>query len=364
MTDRYAGTAARAVAALAAGLVLAACAGSTGAGGVAPDGSTSAAAGPSVDTIRQAAAAPEAVACSPGGRAAPVDHPAWPMGGGAEPRIIPLLVSSLVSTGPNRLLYNVTDADFQVLASPDVVTSISLYALERDPESPVVTVPGTFLETPFGRGLYRASVDLDCAGEWGLEVTVRLADGTTAAERMRFEVHASGTTPAVGQPAPRSDSPIARTFEEIRLISTDPDPFPGAYERSVAEVVTAGQPSLVLFATPAFCQTGYCGPTVNLVKAVAADYADRIGFVNVEPYRLQMTANGLQPVLDTDGQLQPVQAVLDYGIPVEPYLFVVDAAGDVFAKFEGVVGEDELRASIEDALAQSDGESSLDASAG
>ena len=44
--------------------------------------------------------------------------------------------------------------------------------------------------------------------------------------------------------------------------------------------------------------------------------------------------------------------MLDYGIPVEPYLFLVDAAGDVFAKFEGVVGADELRAAIEDALAQ------------
>ncbi len=211
--------------------------------------------------------------------------------------------------------------------------------------------------------MYRASVDLDCAGEWGLEVTARLADGSMAAERMRFEVHASGTTPAVGQPAPRSDSPTARSLDELRLISTDPDPFPGAYERTVAEVVTAGLPSLVFFATPSFCQTGYCGPTVDLVKSVAIDYADRIGFVNVEPYELHMTANGLQPTLDADGQLQPVQAVLDYGIPVEPYLFVVDAAGDVFAKFEGVVGEDELRASIEDALAHAAG-GGLDESAG
>ena len=109
----------------------------------------------------------------------------------------------------------------------------------------------------------------------------------------------------------------------------------------------------MFFATPAFCQTGYCGPTVNLVKSVAIDYEDDIGFVNVEPYELHMTENGLQPVLDEDGQLVPVQAVLDYGIPVEPYLFVVDAEGDVFAKYEGVVGADELRAAIEDVLAQS-----------
>ena len=117
-------------------------------------------------------------------------------------------------------------------------------------------------------------------------------------------------------------------------------------------MVTAGQPSLVFFATPAFCQTGYCGPTVNLVKSVAIDYQGRIGYVNVEPYELHMTDVGLQPVLDEDGQLVPVQAVVDYGIPIEPYLFLVDANGNVFAKFEGVVGADELRASIEDVLAQ------------
>ncbi len=86
------------------------------------------------------------------------------------------------------------------------------------------------------------------------------------------------------------------------------------------------------------------------MKSVAIDYEDDIGFVNVEPYELHLTENGLQPVLDEDGQLVPVQAVIDYGIPVEPYLFIVDADGDVFAKFEGVVGADELRASIEDVL--------------
>lgn len=308
-------------------------------------------AAPSVEVIEQVATAAGVPVC--GSADGPsFEHPGWPVGGSAEPAIIPLLVSSLVSVGPNRLLYNLSDSDYRVLAAPELETTISVYALERDADTPVATVEGTYLETPLGRGMYRATVDLDCAGEWGLEVSARFEDGSTAIERMHFQVHASGTTPAVGAPAPRSDSPTASNLDELRLVSTDPNPFPGAYERTVAEVVTAGQPSLVFFATPAFCQTGYCGPTVNLVKSVAIDYADRIGYVNVEPYELQMTENGLQPVLDAEGQLQPVQAVLDYGIPVEPYLFLVDAAGDVFAKFEGVVGEDELRGAIEDVLAQ------------
>jgi len=97
-----------------------------------------------------------------------------------------------------------------------------------------------------------------------------------------------------------------------------------------------------------------CGPTVELVKSVAREYEGRLDYVNVEPYELQVTENGLQPVLDRDGQLQPVAAAIDYGIPVEPYLFVVDADGNVFAKFEAIVGGDELRAAIEDVLAEAD----------
>jgi hypothetical protein len=322
----------------------------TGDSGTGSAGSTAA---PSFNVIGQpadVAAAGGPRMCSQAGPAA--DIPGWSGVAEGEAAIIPIIVSSLLTVGPNRFLYTLTDDAYQVLADPAVPTSVAFYALERDPASVVATVDGVYLDTGTGRGLYRASTDFDCAGEWGVEVRADLQDGTTASQRMRFQVHPAGTTPAIGDPAPRSDSLTATTIEEIRLVSTDSEPFPGAYERTVAEVVTAGQPSLVFFATPSFCQTGVCGPTVNLVKSVAADYQGRVGYVNVEPYKLHMTENGLQPELDAEGRLQPVQAVIDYGIPVEPYLFVVDAEGDVFAKFEGVVGADELRGAIEDVLAE------------
>ena len=43
-----------------------------------------------------------------------------------------------------------------------------------------------------------------------------------------------------------------------------------------SETVTSGRPSLVFFATPAFCQTGFCGPTVELVKSVAREHEDHV----------------------------------------------------------------------------------------
>lgn len=310
-----------------------------------PEGAAGRVAVPSLNVIAQEAAEEGVVACGD-----PGDLPAWSPSN--EPSVIPVIMSSLVSAGPSRFLFNVTDADYRVVSSPDVPVEIDFYALGRDPDTPAGSSVGAYLDTQLGRGLYRAAVDFDCAGEWGAEVRVTLTDGSSHRERMRFTVHPQGTTPAIGAPAPRSDSPTASSAAELRLVSTDPDPYPGSFSRTVGQVVTAGEPSLVFFATPAFCQTGYCGPTVSLVKSVAIDYEDRIGFVNVEPYELHMTENGLQPLLDEHGQLVPVQAVLDYGIPVEPYLFLVDAEGNVYAKFEGVVGADELRASIEDVLAE------------
>jgi hypothetical protein len=313
----------------------------------------------SPDTVggsQVAAAAPSvAVDAPPCGSAdgPALEHPAWPVGGDGDAAFQPVVHSSVISVGPSRFLYNVLDDAYRQLAAADVPSRVDFYALERDPESPVASVDASYLSSGLGRGLYRAAADFDCVGEWGADISIMLADGTSASERLRFEVHPVGSTPAIGAPAPRSESPTATTLEAVRRISTDPNPYPEAYLSSVAEAVTSGRPSLIFFATPAFCQSGFCGPTVELVKSVARQYADEVAFVNVEPYELQETENGLRPRLDAEGHLQPVAAAREYGIPVEPYLFVVDAEGDVFAKFEGIVGGEELQVALEDVLAGS-----------
>jgi hypothetical protein len=297
-----------------------------------------------------ASAAPEGAAVGGGNLAA---HPlGWSLATEDEPAFVPVVQSSLLTVGPNRFLYNVLDPTFRQLAAPDAASRVEFFDLERDPDTPVASRDATYLASGIGRGLYRTVMDFGSPGEWGAEISFEQADGSIVRQRVRFEVHPEGSTPAIGTQAPRSDSPTGQTLDDVRRISTDPHPYLDAYDSTIAEAVTSGRPALVFFATPGFCQSGYCGPTVELVKSVAREYEDRVEFVSVEPYRLEPTANGLQPVLDVDGRLQPVAAAAEYGIPVEPYLFVVDAAGDVFARFEGIVGGDELRAALEDALAE------------
>jgi hypothetical protein len=285
------------------------------------------------------------------GDAATADIADWPLSSDSEVQFLPVVMSSLLTAGPNRFLYNVLDTSYRQLAAPGIASRVDFYAIERDADSAAQSVDAAYLSSGLGRGLYRAAVDFDCVGEWGAEVSIELSDGSSVSERLRFAVHPLGSTPAIGQSVPLSDSLTASTLEEAQLISTDLHPYLAAYDKTVAETVSSGRPSLVFFATPQFCQTGFCGPTVELVKGVAREHEGRVEFVNIEPYHLHLTDNGLQPLLDEDGQLQPVQAALDFGIPVEPYLFLIDGDGKAFTKFEGIVGGDELRAAIEDVLA-------------
>ena len=59
---------------------------------------------------------------------------------------------------------------------------------------------------------------------------------------------------------------------------------------------------MLIFATPKFCQTAQCGPTLDLFKPIAAAHPE-VTFINVEPYKLQVVEGQLQPVLDANSQL-------------------------------------------------------------
>ena len=300
--------------------------------------------------VGQVVSTAELPACSPSEGAAS-DIEGWPLMGSPDADFLPVVMSSLVTGGYNRFLFNVYDTSYRQLAAPELDSRVDFYALERDSAEPAWRTSATYLSSGLGRGLYRTEVEFDCIGEWGAEIFFEGEDGEWLTERLRFAVNPLGGTPAIGEAAPLSDSLTATTAEEVAYISTDTNPYLPAYDKTVAQTVTSGKPSFVFFATPAFCQTGFCGPTVELVKSVAKEHPEELEFVNVEPYHLHMTENGLQPLLDEEAQLQPVDAALEWGIPVEPYLFLLDAEGKVFAKFEGVVGGDELRAAVEDVLA-------------
>jgi hypothetical protein len=185
------------------------------------------------------------------------------------------------------------------------------------------------------RGYYIGNVDFSEAGELGVEV--QLAGGGIEEElRGKVEVKTESTTTAYGEVPPATDTPTIDDVDKLERISTDSTPVPRFYEYSIADALRRGQPSVVVFATPKFCQSAVCAPTLDTVQKVSKGFPNAT-FVHVEPYELE----------ELPEQLIPVEAMTEWKLPTEPWVFVMDSDGKVAEKYEGVMAPEELRSALE-----------------
>ncbi len=265
-----------------------------------------------------------------------------------SPQILPLLISSEITKGQTRFVFTLTDRANQLVAAPDVPVHLELYDVAAAPDTVAFEADARFLWAIEGQdGLYVADFSFPAAGRWGVRFTARFPNGTDEQVRADFDVAETGSTPAIGAPVVPLDTPtITGANADLATVTTDSKPDARFYETSVAEALAAGNPFVLVFATPAFCQTAVCGPTLDTVKAVARDYPD-LTFINVEPYKMVMTDGRLQPELDATGQLQAASWTDAWGLRSEPWVFVVGADGTMASKFEGTLGADELRAALD-----------------
>jgi hypothetical protein len=295
------------------------------------------------------------VACSNGpGTSVPPSstgqYPGWPGSGTvvATGDFVPILVSAELGRGHERVLITLQDRAGRTLAAPDVTVEESFYELAASVDTPVSEVAGTFRWLiPDSKAIYTAFTDFARAGDWGVEVTAHEAGQPDRTARITFSVRGTTLSPAIGEPAPPSDTPTATDLAAVSSISTDEHPDLAFYALSIRDAIAAGKPFVVVFATPAFCTSGTCGPALDLVKQVAGQYSGRVNFIHVEPYVLEVADGKVQPKLGESGYPQPVPAVTEWGLPTEPYLFVVDARGRVAGKFEGMAYPDELTAALD-----------------
>jgi hypothetical protein len=274
------------------------------------------------------------------------DVPGWQIATG-DPSVFPTLISSMQVCGRNRFLFGFIDNQNQSAATPERTASVGFYNLARDANVPVATVTGRFQWLLEGRtGIYVADVEYLEAGEWGAEFVTSIDGGTPEVIRARFQVHEQGVAPGIGDSVPSVKTPtLADAGGDVAQVSSDTTPDPRLYEVSLDTALAEHRPTVIAFATPAFCKSQTCGPMLEVVKAAARDERD-VTFINVEPYVLEFKDGRLQPVVDANNQLQAAPVTLAFGIPSEPWVFVVDRAGRVTGSFEATVSPDELKAAI------------------
>ena len=266
------------------------------------------------------------------------------------PEITPILIASpgQLVCGPNRILFTLLDAQDRPIGAPDRTASIAFYNLGRDPSKPIATLDGTFVWAIEGeRGDYIINATFPESGRYGAEFTTAAAGGPDATIRLTFDVQPSSTVVKVGDKAPASKTPtLADVGGDVTHVSTDPTPDPAMYRTSVDQAIAEHKPFVLVFATPKFCKSAQCGPTLDRIKPFVAKYPS-VTFINVEPYKLKLVDGTLQADLNAAGELQTAPVTEEWHLFNEPSVYVVDRNGMVTANFELIFSDGELTTALD-----------------
>jgi hypothetical protein len=309
----------------------------------------STAGGPAATASAPASPGASAAACPATPPPASADIESWSPAS-QDPTIYPQIInpSGTLACGGTRFMFSFLDAANVPVAAPDRTVSVGFFDLGADPDTAVQTVEGEFIWAIEDEvGVYVANVDFPTSGLWGAEFRTEAGDAAPETIRVQFEVQPEAVGIGVGDRAPASDTPTLEDVGgDVAKLSTDDEPEERFYEVSVADALTAGEPFVLAFATPKFCATAQCGPTLDRLKPIAAAHPD-MTFINVEPYELQLVEGQLQPVLSGDpAGLTPTAATDEWGLAAEPWVFVVDRDGIVTSSLMLIFGDEELEAAI------------------
>jgi hypothetical protein len=182
--------------------------------------------------------------------------------------------------------------------------------------------------------VYVSNVEFDRAGNWDLVALFRNSSGYSATLIPTIEVGGYDRIPAVGEPAPRIHTPtpsdVGGDLSEIDTRS----PHDDMHDDDFADVV-GEEPVVLLFATPALCVSRVCGPVVDIEQQVKSEVGDAASFIHMEVYNDNNASEGLRPQLKA------------FGLPTEPWLFVMDRNGIVRTRTEGAFSPSELQDAVQ-----------------
>jgi hypothetical protein len=261
---------------------------------------------------------------------------------GAKPsKLVIAPAAQTFDIGENRFPFGVFTVGNEQVSDADV----ALY-FAKDAKGPVTgPLPAqvTSLET---KPAYRASgagepgeattvyvvpkVDFDRNGPW---LAIAMLKGEDGLEVTRVTaptvVGAFPRIPQVGEKAPVIHTPTAADVGgDMAKIDTrvPPDQM---HAVDFADVV-GKKPVVLVFATPALCQSRVCGPVVDVAQQVADSYKGKADFIHMEIWN------------DNDISKGPRPQVQAYNLETEPWTFLIDKNGIVRDRIEGAFGVSEL----------------------
>jgi hypothetical protein len=178
---------------------------------------------------------------------------------------------------------------------------------------------------------YVADIPLDKPGPWTFGALVKEGDSYTGSLIPTPSRVGQFDPVGVGEQAPRVSTPTSADVAEISEIDTR-EPPSSLHDEDLADVL-GKKPVVLLFATPALCQSRICGPVVDVAEQVKRDHED-VAFIHQEVY------------VDNDLNKGPRPQMQAYRLPSEPWLFVIDRNGKVSTAIEGAFSVAELEEAV------------------
>ena len=248
------------------------------------------------------------------------------------------------SRGENRFGFGVfttsreqvTDAQVAIYAAPHGGGKAigpfpaRIESLETKPQFEAQT---TANDPDAAKDVYVTHLRFDRNGPWDLVALIHGTGGYSASLIPTITVGGFNRIPAVGDRAPRIHTPTAADVHgDLSKIDTR-SPHDDMHDVDLADAL-GHKPVVLLFATPALCQSRVCGPVVDVAEQVESQFGDRVDFIHMEVYKDNNASEGLRPQMKA------------FGLPSEPWLFVIDRKGIVRTRIEGAFGASELEPAV------------------
>lgn len=272
----------------------------------------------------------------------------------------PVFAFSEAVVGPNRLALGLVRNGSPV-NDPGAQVQLRFFDLSDTNAQP----QGDTRAIYYGKGLpaavYVAYPTFSRAGEWGVEVTTTLSgQSQPTVRRLRLEVLEKSGAPNVGDKALSVKTLTAKDVPDPSYLSSGKVEDLSMYQVSLDQALASGKPTALLFATPAFCRTAVCGPSLQVMQTLQKTYGDRVNFIHVEVYRhpfgesfrqqeevfRTLAAENRAPT-EEERHRGLSDAMAAWNLPSEPWLFLIDASGTIVARYEGGITQDELGPAIE-----------------
>ena len=190
------------------------------------------------------------------------------------------------------------------------------------------------------RGVYQGEdIRFDQAGVWTATIDADIDTVGPVTLESNFAVQEQPALPAPGQKALKTEN-LTVESKGVKPVSIDsraqggePIPDPELHEWTIADAIAQGRPVLVLFATPVYCMSQFCGPTVEALQQLAADYPDKAVFIHVEIWRdydKSVINQGAADWLYRNDNL------------TEPWLYLIDDKGVIADRWGPLFDTDEV----------------------